>query len=230
MKGCNLMIEENYLEPTYFIDCDHPVIKQTVLKLTDGCNTQNEMIKRTFLFVRDDIPYNMYAVCGDKEYYKASKILKAGNGYCVQKAILFTALGRAAGVPSRLVLVAIRNHLTPAEVVKMLGGNLFFPHAYSQFWLDGHWVNVAATYDKPLCERIGAAVPEFDGHTDTLLPKTDLAGRQFIEYVDNYGTFADFPWGFIMEKLPDYYGASWEDWFGNEPVYIRYKRNGSGIG
>jgi len=219
-----------YLEPTFFLDCDHAEFQQRVSQLIAGCKNPHEIMQRLFLFVRDEIPYNMYAVSGNKTYYKASKILEIGNGYCVQKAILFTAMGRAAGVPSRLVVVAIRNHLTPPDVVKLLGGNLFFPHAYSQFFLAGQWVNVAATYDRPLCERIGAAVPEFDGYSDTLLPKTDLQGRQFIEYVDNLGTFADFPWELIKEKLPNYYDAGFEYWFGDEPVSVRYKRSGSGIG
>lgn len=223
-------MKETYLEPTCFLDHDHPAIRQTVKKLTEGCKTDVEVSQRIFLFVRDDIPYNMYAVCGNKEYYKASQILKAGNGYCIQKAILFTTLARAAGIPSRLVLVAIRNHLTPPEVMSLLGGNLFFPHGYSQILLDDRWINIAATYDQPLCERIGASVPAFDGYNDTLLPKTDRAGRRFIEYVDHYGTFADLPWDFIVEKMPDYYDPRWKDWFGDEPVSVLYKRSGAGIG
>lgn len=218
------------MQPTFYLDSDNPALKRKVLSLTNECKSANERIQKIFYYVRDEIPYNMYAVSGNKEYYKASKIMETGNGYCVQKAILFTAMGRVASVPSRLVLVAIRNHLTPPEVVKLLGGDVFFPHAYSQFFLDGKWVNVAATYDKPLCERIGAAVPEFDGHSDTLLPKTDLKGRQFIEYISNYGTFDDLPWDFITEKLPEYYGEGLDLWFGDEPVSVRYKRSGSGIG
>lgn len=218
------------LSPTFYIDCDHPEIRKAVQSITTGCRDQVEAIQKIFLFVRDQIPYNMYAVTGNKDYYKASKILELGTGFCVQKAILFTALGRAAGIPGRLVLVAIRNHLTPPDVIPLLGGDVFFPHAYSQFFIEGRWINVAATYDKPLCERIGAAVPEFDGRSDTLLPKTDLAGRQFIEYIANYGTFDDLPWDFIRDKLPEYYNSGYEYWFGDEPVYIRYKRTGSGIG
>jgi len=218
------------LQPTYYINCDHPDIKNTVARITAGCQEKVDALQKIFLFVRDEIPYNMYAVTGNKSYYQASKILEMGTGYCVQKAILFTALGRAAGIPARLVLVAIRNNLTPPDVVKMLGGNVFFPHAYSQFLIGDRWINVAATYDKPLCERIGAAVPEFDGYTDTLLPKTDLKGNQFIEYIHNFGTYNDFPWEFIIEKLPEFYSSGYEFWFGDEPIYITYKKSGSGIG
>lgn len=224
------MPEEIYLQPTYYLDFDHPMVQQKVKQLTRGSISPNEAIRSIFYFIRDEIPYNMYAVSGNKIHYKASGILERGYGYCLQKAILFTAMGRAIGVPGRLVVVSIRNHLTPPDVVQLLGGNLFFPHAYSQFFLDGRWVNVAATYDKPLCERIGATVPDFDGHSDTLLPKTDLQGRRFIEYVDNYGEFDDLPWDLIVSKMPSYYSQGLEYWFGEELVSVRYKRSGSGIG
>lgn len=218
---------KNSLQATFYFDCDQPDIRNAVQSITGDCENQREALQKIYLFVRDQIPYNMYAVTGNQKYYKASKILEMGTGYCVQKAILFTTLGRAAGVPSRLVLVAIRNHLTPPDVVKLLGGNIFFPHAYSQFFLEGRWVNVAATYDQPLCARLGAAVPEFDGYHDTLLPATDLAGHKFIEYIENFGVFDDLPWQLIVDKLPEYYGSGLEGWFIDEPVYIRYKQNGS---
>jgi transglutaminase-like putative cysteine protease len=221
---------QNCLQPTYYLDCDHPGIKSAVQDITRNCENQVEALQKVFFFVRDQIPYNMYAVSGNPIHYKASKILEMGTGFCLQKAILFTAMGRAAGIPGRLVLVAIRNHLTPPDVVNILGGNVFFPHAYSQFYIENRWVNVAATYDRPLCERIGAAVPEFDGRSDTLLPATDLKGRKFIEYIEHYGTFDDLPWQLIVDKLPEYYGSSMEAWFGDEPAYISYKRSGSGIG
>lgn len=221
---------DNSLKPTYYLDCDHPDIRRAVQLLTGECRNQVEALQKIFLFVRDQIPYNMYAVSGNPIHYKASTILQMGTGYCLQKAILFTALGRAAGIPGRLVLVAIRNHLTPPDVVDILGGNVFFPHAYSQFYIEERWVNVAATYDKPLCERIGAAVPEFDGRSDTLLPATDLVGRRFIEYIEHYGIFDDLPWQLIVDKLPEYYSSGLDEWFTDEPAYIRYKRSGSGIG
>lgn len=124
---------QNSLQPTYYFDCDHPDIRNAVQSITGDCKNQVEVLQQLFLFVRDQIPYNMYAVTGNQIYYKASKILEMGIGYCVQKAILLTTLGRAAGVPSRLVLVAIRNHLTPPDVVKLLGGNIFFPMLTANF-------------------------------------------------------------------------------------------------
>jgi transglutaminase-like putative cysteine protease len=54
----------NYLKPTYYLDCDHPAIQQTVSQITEGCKDQIEALQKLFLLVRDQIPYNMYAVNG----------------------------------------------------------------------------------------------------------------------------------------------------------------------
>ena len=80
---------QNSLQPTYYFDCDHPDIRNAVKSITGECKNQVEALQRLFLFVRDQIPYNMYAVTGNQKYYKASKIKEIGYGYCVQKAILF---------------------------------------------------------------------------------------------------------------------------------------------
>ncbi len=222
-------MEDANLEPTYYIDHDDPAVVKIVKELTAGCDTTGEKLQAIFYFVRDQIPYNMYAVSGNIEDYKASKILAAGKGFCIQKAILFTALARAAGIPSRLVIVAIRNHLISPEVIELLGGNLFFPHGYSQVWLNDRWVDIAATFDQPLCERLGAEAAEFDGQNDTLLPKTDLKGNPFIEYIDHHGIYADLPWDYIMEKMPGYYDERWQIWFGEEMELDLYKRSEADI-
>ena len=57
---------------------------------------------KLFYWVRDEIRYDPYTFSALKRDYKATKILERGKGWCVQKAILLTALGRAAGIPSRL--------------------------------------------------------------------------------------------------------------------------------
>lgn len=50
-----------YLEPTYFIDCDSGAIIQKAGELTEGVGDPIERAKRLFYFVRDGIKYNVYA-------------------------------------------------------------------------------------------------------------------------------------------------------------------------
>ena len=105
--------------------------------------------------MRDEIPYNVYMISMFKEDFVASTVLERGKGYCVQKAVLLAALGRAVGIPTRLAFAMIRNNRTPQRFVDKVGTNVFPRHGYDQFYLNGAWVSVAATFDRELCEKNG---------------------------------------------------------------------------
>lgn len=203
-----------YLEPTWFIDADNPKIMEAAQQLTAACCRDQEKVVKLFYFVRDQIHYNMYDTSANKENYPASAVLNTGHGWCVQKAILLAALGRACGIPSRLIIVAIRNHKSPAEAHEIMGTDVFFPHAYNQFYIDGLWIKCAATFDKDICERIGVATVEFDGVNDAILPGLDLVGQPYIDYLEEFGYYADFPWEWVWEKSSDVYGEKLRNWMG----------------
>lgn len=208
-----------YLEPTQFIDSEHPEIMTLVTQLTQNQMTTKEKLVNIFNYVRDKCHYNMYCTSANPDDYIASKILSKKQGYCVQKAILLTALGRALGVPSRLVIAAIKNHKAPQGVIKIMQNDIFFPHAYNQFWVNNHWVSAAATFDQSICKNINVPAVEFNGETDAVLPSYDLDGKPFVEYIDNYGYFADFPFYWIINLLPQYYGYNYTIWF--NPIRLK---------
>lgn len=194
-----------YLQPTYHIDSDHPAIREQVRQLTGNKKDQVEKTVALFNYVRDDITYNMYA-CHPGAAFKASAVLQNGEGWCLQKSLLLAAMGRAAGTPSRLVIASIRNHKVPSEVIEFMGGNLFFPHTYNQFFLEGKWVKAAAVFDSALCQRIKVPVVEFDGRNDAMLPACALDGQAYIEYIEDFGYFADIPFALIQDKCKQIYG------------------------
>lgn len=202
-----------YLKPTPFIDSDHSSLQALVESLTAPADNNAQKISKLFYYVRDMVHYNMYTTSSQDDGYKASRIIEKGKGFCAQKAIVFTALARAAGIPSRLVLVAIRNHKAPPEVVEVMKTDIFFPHIYNQFYINSQWISAAATFDKIICDRINVAAVEFDGLSDALLPSQDLNGDPYIDYVDQYGKFADFPYDLILENMPKYYGEAYTMWF-----------------
>src|SRR4030042_4087714 len=101
---------EFYLKPTKAIDSDHEVIRVTAAELTRGGVVEAEKAVTLFHFVGDTIRFNAYMVSACFEDFVASKVLERGKGYCVQKAVLLAALGRAARIPSRLYFARIRNH------------------------------------------------------------------------------------------------------------------------
>ncbi len=202
-----------YLQPTSSIDCDQPLIVKMVGELTRGCVTASEKAVRLFYYVRDKCHYNMYDLSKDLDDYRSSRILEKGQGWCMPKAILLTSLCRAAGIPSRLILTSIRNHKSPPEAVEMMGTNVFFPHVYNHFYLNGNWVKAAPTFDYDICKRIGVPAVEFDGVNDAVLPGQDLAGERYIEYLWEYGIFADIPWKIIAEVGFEIYGEGMREWF-----------------
>ncbi|MEJ2586458.1 MAG: transglutaminase-like domain-containing protein [Deltaproteobacteria bacterium] len=207
---------EVYLRPTYAIDSDHEKIIGAARRITTDCSDDVDRAVRLFYFVRDSIHYNVFMISVFEEDFKASRVLKWGKGYCVQKAVLLTALGRAAGIPSRMAFAKITNHRVPRHIVEKLGVNTFPRHGYNQFFLNGRWVSAAATFDKDLCRKNGLPVVEFDGKTDAILPEKDLRGRPYIGYIEKFPPKADLPFEWIADRVVRIVGPDKRPWFKKE--------------
>jgi len=201
-----------YLRATSTIEAEHEKIIETATKMTRGCANDEEKAVALFYFVRDSIRYNIYMISVFIEDFKASRILEWGKAYCVQKAVLLTALGRAAGIPSRLVFAKIRNHKLPAHILETMGTNTFPRHGYNQFFLNGRWVSAAATFDKVLCEKNGLPTVEFDGKRDAILPEKDLKGAPYIEYIEKFSPKEDLPFDWIKERVSKIVGPDKRPW------------------
>ena len=190
---------EKFLQPTPYIDCDAEPVKEKSRALVQGIPASRDKAIRIFYAVRDDIKYTIYGKRSQPEHFRASVILSAGEGYCVQKAILLVALARAASIPARLRLAAIRSHLVPKELLKKRGTDLFPFHGYADLHVDGVWVKATPTFDIGSCTEGGLRPVDFDGQHDALLPSTTLDGRAHIEYVEDRGFFEDVPFDAIMK-------------------------------
>jgi len=189
-----------YLKPTFTIESNHGRIIQTAMDLTEGCTVDMEKAVKLFYFVRDSIHYNFYMISVFIEDFRASRVLEWQKGYCVQKAVLLTALGRAAGIPTRMAFAKIKNHSIPSHVVKKLGTDTFPRHGYNQFFLNGKWISAAATFDKDLCKKNGLPTVEFDGNQDSILPEKDLKGAPYIEYLEKFPPRDDLPFEWIVRR------------------------------
>ncbi len=194
---------EIYLKPTFTMDSDHERIIETAKSLTRGCSSDEERVVKLFYFVRDSIPYNLYMISLFIEDFKASRIIDWKEGYCVQKAVLLTALARAVRIPSRLLFAKIRNHKVPAHIFQQLGNNIFYRHGYNQFFLNGRWITAAATFDKNSCDKNGLPTVEFDGKRDATLPEKDLKGEPYIEYIEKFPPTEDLPFDWIYEAIAE---------------------------
>ena len=203
---------ENCLRPTAVIDSDSGRIVETAEHVTRGCTTDVEKAVKLFYFVRDSVRYNLFMISVFKEDFVASRVLNWEKGYCVQKAVLLTALGRASGIPSRMVFAKIKNHRVPAHIIRQIKVNTFPRHGYNQFFLNGKWVSAAATFDRVLCDKNGLPRVEFDGETDAILPDKDLEGRPYIEYIEKFPPREDLPFDWIVAKISKIVGKDKRPW------------------
>ncbi|MDT4291701.1 NAD(P)H-dependent oxidoreductase [Methylomonas sp. MO1] len=90
-----------YLGSSLYIDSQHPAILAQAAKLAEGCAGEEEIAKRCFEFVRDQIKHSWdYQL--NPLTCKASEVLIHGTGYCYAKSHLLAALLRANGIPAGL--------------------------------------------------------------------------------------------------------------------------------
>ena len=195
-----------YLSPTSIIDSDHPAIRNYARQIVAGVANPPEMAVKLYLAVRDGIRYDPYTPFYLPEHYRASSVLKRGRGFCVPKASLLCALGRACRIPSRVGFGTVRNHLATRQLIDFLGSDLFVYHGFVEFHLDGKWVKATPAFNRELCERHHVPPLEFNGREDSLFQAYNLEDRKFMEYVEFHGVAADIPVDRLVEAWMRVYG------------------------
>ncbi len=196
-----------YLNPTPFIDSSSNVIVEYARSVVGAGDSDTERAVKLFYAVRDGVRYNPYRMSLAREEYVASRVLAAGDGFCVQKAVLLAALSRASGIPCRLRFAIVKNHLVTRRLRDLMGTDLFAFHGYNEFLLDGQWVKATPAFNLTLCDKFGIRPLDFDGKEDSILHPFDAGGRQHMEYLHDYGPFGDLPFDIMMEEFGKYYPA-----------------------
>ena len=194
-----------FLSPAEFIDSDHPALHAEARKTAAGAAGAVDAARRLYLFVRDAIRYDPYVDYTDPETFRASRVLAAGRGYCVGKASLYCALARAAGIPARLGLADVKNHLATPKLLEEVGTDVFAFHGYTELFLDGAWVKATPTFNDTLCAKLGVVPLAFDGRSDALLQAHDGEGRRFMTYVVEHGAFFDVPVKYLIAEMSRLY-------------------------
>ncbi len=203
-------MNKKYLNPTPIIDSNHPSIVAHARKTIGESNDPVERAVKLYYAVRDGIWYDPYYPFYLPEHYRASNVLKSGRGYCVSKASLLCALGRNCGIPSRIGLANVKNHLATKQLIEYLGTDLFVYHGFVEFYLDGKWLKATPAFNKELCEKHKVAPLEFNGHEDSIFHAYNLEEKQCMEDVADHGIFADIP----VEKIV----AGWKSIYGKKRV------------
>jgi transglutaminase-like putative cysteine protease len=193
MRRMNSVLEP-YLVPTSIIDSEHSMIRRFAGQTVENCG-RDPVAKavRLYYAVRDGIWYDPYYPFYLPEHYRASNVLKSGRGFCVCKASLLCALGRACGIPSRVGFADVRNHLASRQLLDMMGTDLFVFHGFTEFYLEGKWVMATPAFNVELCRKHKVVPLDFNGREDSIFQAFNLEKKKFMEYVTYHGSFADIP-------------------------------------
>lgn len=210
---------ENYLAATYYFNFETPTIQTFVAEATNDTMSKKEKAVSLYYAVRDGWFYNAYQLNTEKEEFCASFIAKKEQGHCIDKATLLISCLRGVGIPARLHLVKVKNHIAVERIIERFGTDELTPHAFVEMYLDNKWVGATPAFNKSLCEKLNVTPLDFDGMNDSLFQPYNRDGGKFMEYLDDYGTFDDIPFDFIRQNMIEHYpgiasfyatGKSWD--------------------
>ena len=193
------MIDE--LRVTEFLDHNSPEVRALVAGVSVPGATPAAQAIALYYAVRDKLRYEVYGADLSRPGLRASAVLRTGSGMCLHKSVVYAAALRAVGVPSRLVLTDVRNHLASDRLRALVGGDTFTYHCLVSLRLGGRWLKATPVFNRTLCRIYRMAPLEFDGTADSLYHPFDAHGRQHMEFLRAHGDFSDLPYDRVITGL-----------------------------
>lgn len=204
MDNTNLSVDKAYLASSLYMDFDNPAVAEFAAKHAKGSNN-TEIAINLYNAVRDGFWYDPYHVNMSHNALKASSMIERGSGYCVEKANFLAAVARASGIPARLGFAIVRNHIGTEKLQQILKSDLFVFHGYTELYLSGKWVKATPAFNKELCEKFKVTPLEFDGVNDSVFQEYDPNGNRHMEYLHDYGIYAEVPRQLMIDELKKHY-------------------------
>jgi transglutaminase-like putative cysteine protease len=196
-------VYETTLASTELLDHESRQVRELVDRTVGDESDPTARAVALFYAVRDGLRYEVYRSDLSRQGMRASAIIDRGFGFCIHKSLVYAAAVRAAGVPSRILLGDVRNHLASPRLRELVGGDLFRFHCLTEVQLNGKWIKATPVFNKLLCRLYQIAPLEFDGVTDSVYHPYDERGRQHMEFVHWHGSFDDFPYDLVVDGIRD---------------------------
>lgn len=151
--------------PNDWLQSDAPLIVDLAKRAVGNASTPLQRMQRIETFVRTYISTKSL----DVGYASALEVARKPEGDCTEHAVLVAALGRAAGIATRVVdgLAYAPNFAGKQQV--------FVPHAWVQAFVDGHWQSFDAALNGFDAGHIALAVG--NGDPWRFYTGLDLLGR-----------------------------------------------------
>jgi hypothetical protein len=121
---------QKYLAPTFHLESDHPAIQEKAKEITADAPSPMAKVRSLARWVSAEVKDELV------DSISALEVLQTRKGECQAHTMLYVALARAAGIPTRLV-----GGLVYAQ------GRGFLYHSWAESYLDG-WIAVDPTYNQ----------------------------------------------------------------------------------
>jgi transglutaminase-like putative cysteine protease len=118
------------LAPSPFVESDDPKIRAEAQRIAAGETDPRVVGRRLVAWVHAAVEKTPSVTVPS-----AREVFASRRGDCNEHAVLLAALGRAAGIPSRVVAGAV------------YANDGFYYHAWNELWL-GAWVSADAVFDQ----------------------------------------------------------------------------------
>ena len=214
------MINSEYLKETYFFDHSHSQIQKLVEDFR-GLSSVQEQIEAVYLHIRDQWRYDPFDIGLTPAHFKASHIVARSKGHCIDKSILYITALRALEIPARLRLAKVKNHIAVESLVDKLGTNAIAPHGLAEVYFQNQWTKCSPAFNKELCARYNVGVLDFNGTEDSIFQEYNNEELKFMDYVEDYGSFPDIPFEFIVETFKSNYSKLYERFKDDQEINLR---------
>ena len=172
-KGHPGGIDFKYKKSNIMIDSDDPLVKRLSKRASRGSRNVFDLAHRLRRFVSHYVRVKNLEV----GFATASEVARNREGDCSEHAVLLAAMGRAAGLPSRVVAGLV-------YVPEMEGKtNVMGYHLWTQFHLRGSWVDFDAALDESECAPTRIAL-ESSSLDDSSLTELGFAMLDYIGQVE----------------------------------------------
>lgn len=149
--------------PTAWLQSDHPRLQAIAMPVARQQVSETRKMEMLLARALPLIPRVDFA-----GHFSALEALNRRAGDCTESAVLLAALGRAAGIPTKVV-----SGLTYSRVPILGTSNSFMPHSWVVAYVDGHWKSFDLALERFDSSHIALTIG--DGDARSIMAASQLA-------------------------------------------------------
>ncbi|MFP4036356.1 MAG: transglutaminase-like domain-containing protein [Desulfobacteraceae bacterium] len=163
-QDLEMEVMASYLDAEFNIESDHPEVRRRAESIAGGLRDPVEAAGAVMEWVYENVDKRPVVALPS-----ALEVLRTKAGDCNEHAVLTTALLRALGIPSRIVVGLVYTR------------GKFFYHAWTEAFL-GEWISIDSTFKQMPVDATHIRILE--GNLDKQVELAGLIGRLRLKIVD----------------------------------------------